>query len=183
MSRLPIDFAPRTSVTLVYRLPLWAWPLLLLGLLAALSAGLRLWSLNQRTQVMHQTLSDIRQRVDQRTAKPRPAVKVSISPAQASTINKAVQQLNIPWSDVLDALEAATSQKIALFELRPEAATRRLLGVAEARNSDEMIRYIERLKSQPLFSAVLITSHQINEQDRHKPMRFEFSATWKEFQP
>jgi Tfp pilus assembly protein PilN len=183
MNRLPIDFAPRTPITLVYRLPLWVWPVLLLGLVAALSAGLRLWSLNQRMELMHQTLADIRQRVDQRADKPRRVVKVSISPAQAATINKAVRQLNIPWSELLDALEGAASQKVALLEIRPEAATHRLLGVAEARNSDEMIRYIQRLKSQSMFGAVLITSHQVNEQDRNKPMRFEFSATWKEFQP
>lgn len=181
MSRQPIDFAPRTPITLIYRLPFWAWPVLLLGLIAALSAGLRLWLLNQRIELMHQTLADIRQRVDQRTEKPRPAVKSSILPPQVATINNAVRQLNTPWVDLLDALESASDQRIALFEIRPEAVTRQLLGSAEARNSDDMVRYIERLKSQPMFSAVLITSHQINEQDRNKPMRFEFSVTWKEF--
>ena len=183
MSRLLIDFAPRTPLAVAYRLPLWAWPVLLLGLLAALGAGLLLWSLSQQAEVVQQRLVVFQERADQLVDKPRRAVKVSISPAQAATINKAVRQLNLPWSDLLDALEGATSQNVALLEIHPEAATRRLLGVAEARSSDEMIRYVERLKSQHLFGAIVITSHQVNDQNPNKPMRFEFAATWKELAP
>jgi Tfp pilus assembly protein PilN len=114
--------------------------------------------------------------------KPRHAAARAIAPTQAATVNAAVRQLNIPWGDLLDAMEDAAGKKIALLELRPDASAQRLHGLAEARASTDMVSYVERLKAQNVFSSVVVTSHQINEQDRNKPVRFEFIATWRDFQ-
>ena len=50
--------------------------------------------------------------------------------------------------------------------------------MAEAKTSDDMIAYIEQLKKQEFFTAVLLTKHEINEQDPNKPWRFQFEAQW-----
>lgn len=182
MSRVSIDFAPPTAQALMYRLRPWVALVLLLGLFAAAGAGWRLWSLQRQFEALQQTLEGTHQRLAQRVARPVRA-KVLITPELAGTVNAAVRQLNIPWSDLLDALEAAASPRIALLEIRPDAGAHRLLGVAEARSSEEMITYVQRLKAQPQFSAALLTAHQVNDQNRNKPVRFDFSVTWREFQP
>jgi Tfp pilus assembly protein PilN len=181
MSRLSIDFAPRKTLVLMYRLPFWVWPLMLLGLLSVSGAGMRLWTLQHKIAVVHQSLASAQQRMEQRAGKPRPAATMSITPDLANAVNSAVRQLNTPWSDLFDAMEGAASLKVALLEIRPDTSGHRVFGVAEARSSEEMISYIERLKAQPLFSAAVITNHQINDQNRNKPWRFDFTVTWREF--
>jgi Tfp pilus assembly protein PilN len=181
MKHLPIDFAKRTVWTVVLQLPLWVWPLLLAGAVAAGSAAWRLGSIHDRVLASRQAIAQTKERLDQRADRPRRAAAADlISPARAATVNAAVRQLNIPWGELFDAMEAASTKKVGLLELRPEAAAHRLLGVAEARASDDMIAWVERMKAQSLFTSVVVTGHQINEQDRNKPVRFEFTATWRD---
>jgi hypothetical protein len=89
-------------------------------------------------------------------------------------------QLNLPWRDVLDAVEAATPESIALLMLEPDAKKRRLKGTAEAKSSESMISYIEELKRQKYFSEIILTRHETNDQDPNRPLRFLFEAQWLE---
>jgi Tfp pilus assembly protein PilN len=183
VNQLPIDFAPRTAWTLGSRIGAWGWLAALLGLLLSSAGAWHMLSLHDKLSARRHALAVTQQRLDQRVAAPRRANALSISAADAESINRAVRQLNIPWSELLDALEAAASPKVALLEIRPDPASQRLLGLAEARNSGDMIAYVEALKAQPQFSSALLTGHQISEQDRNKPIRFEFVAAWKELPP
>ena len=188
MKPLRIDFAPRTRTALLYRVPLWLWPLLSFALMLVLGALWQLGTLHQHTEQAQADLADTREHLSQRAGQPRrtaarSAQALVLPPEQVSAINAAVRQLNLPWDELLETLEAAAHPRVALLELHPEAATRRLQGVAEAKSADDMIAYIERLKAQELLDGVLLSSHQVNEQDRNKPVRFEFSITWKDVEP
>ncbi len=103
-----------------------------------------------------------------------------IAEGRALEINAAIQQLNLPWSDVFDAIEEATPASIALMSIEPDAKKQLLKGEAEALNSDDMIAYIEQLKKVALFSHVDLVKHEVNEQDQFRPIRFEFEAQWKD---
>lgn len=46
-----------------------------------------------------------------------------------------------------------------------------------------MFAYVRKLQAQPMLTSVYLSSHQVSEQDRNKPIRFEFTATWREFEP
>lgn len=116
----------------------------------------------------------------QRDAQQAAAPAVPISEAQAAAINAAVAQLNVPWRDLFDALEAATPQSIALLAIEPDARKKRLRGSAEAKTNDDMVAYIEQLKRQPILTRVMLTRHERNEQDPNKPYRFEFECQWTE---
>lgn len=180
MTPLPIDFAPQSPYRLVHRVPFWVWPLLLCGLAVAASAGWRLSLLQARTGDIRQELAAARARIEEPLR--RAPSTVPITRAQADAVNNAVRQLNIPWGDLLDALEEASIKNVALLELRPDAAVARLIGSAEAKTEEDMTAYLRRLKLQPLFTSALLTSHQVNEQDKNRPIRFEFVAVWKDFQ-
>ena len=98
--------------------------------------------------------------------------------AQAAAVNAIVSQLNLPWRDVHDALAAGTPSSIALLALEPDARRQRLRIQAEARDSDGMVGYIEQLKRQELFTDVVLVSHEVNDADPNKPVRFELEASW-----
>jgi len=104
--------------------------------------------------------------------------KTAITEAQAAAVNAAIAQLNLPWREVFDAIESATPKTIALLALQPDAKRNLVKGMAEAKTSDDMIGYIELLKKQEFFTAVLLTKHEVNEQDPNKPLRFQFEAQW-----
>ena len=93
-------------------------------------------------------------------------------------MNAAVLQLNLPWRALQDAVAAATPPAIALLALEPDARKRSCASRAEARSSDDMIDYVERLKREELFSDVALTRHEINEQDPNRPIRFQLDAAW-----
>ena len=101
-----------------------------------------------------------------------------VSAAQAAAVNGAVLRLNLPWHELQAAIGAATPHSVALLALEPDARKRLLVISAEARTSDAMIGYLNALKQQRVFSSVLLTHHEINEQDDNKPLRFQIQAQW-----
>ena len=102
-----------------------------------------------------------------------------VPPAQAGAVNASVQQLNVPWRGLHDAVQAATPATIALLALEPDAKKSSVRITAEAKSSDDMIAYVEQLQRLEWFSAVLLARHEINEQDRNRPIRFQIDAQWR----
>jgi Tfp pilus assembly protein PilN len=109
---------------------------------------------------------------------PLPA-RAPVPPAQATAVNAAVLQLNLPWRALHDAVQSATPAGIALLALEPDAKRSSLRITAEARSSDDMIGYVEALRQQDWFSAVALVRHEINEQDPNRPIRFQVDAAWR----
>jgi Tfp pilus assembly protein PilN len=99
--------------------------------------------------------------------------------AQAAAVNAAILQLNLPWRALHDAVKAATPPSVALLGLEPDAKRRMLRITAEARGSDEMLAYVERMHGQDWFAGVVLTRHEINEQDPNRPLRFQIDAQWR----
>lgn len=97
---------------------------------------------------------------------------------QVMTVNQAIAKLNLPWTDVFDALEKASSDKVALLQVTPNSQKASVRIIAETKNADDMIEYIEVLKQQKLFTAVVLEKHEINEQDQNRPYRFQFQVQW-----
>lgn len=176
-----INFARRTLNNAVADTPHW---LLILALLGVLMFG---WGLRLASTVTEQlaVLDDTAmrsQKIIHADAVPG-APPLLIAPARALMINAAVQQLNIPWSDIFDAIETATPASIALISLEPDVKKQLVKGSAEALNSDGMIAYLELLKKQPLFVNVMLIKHEVTLQDPYKPLRFEFEAQWQAAAP
>ena len=174
---LQINFARRTLNSAVAGTPFWLLALALLGL------ALFAWALFTASTVAQQVtaLDEIAQHTKRNihTVPATAAPAFFIPEARALMINNAIVQLNIPWSDVFDAIETATPNSIALISLEPDVKKQLLKGSAEALNSDAMIAYIELLKKQPLFVSVILLKHEVGVQDPYKPLRFEFEAQWQ----
>jgi Tfp pilus assembly protein PilN len=106
-------------------------------------------------------------------------VRAPVPEAQAAAVNAAVLQLNLPWRALYDAVQAGTPANIALLALEPDARKSLLRITAEAKTSDDMIAYVEQLKKSEWFSGVLLSRHEINEQDPNRPIRFQLDAQWR----
>jgi Tfp pilus assembly protein PilN len=103
----------------------------------------------------------------------------ALSAAEAAAVNAVVMQLNLPWRDLRTAVRDATPPSVALLALEPDARKRALRVTAEAKTSEHMIAYVERLKQQALFESVVLSRHEINEQDPNRPIRFQLDAQWR----
>jgi Tfp pilus assembly protein PilN len=171
---LHIDFAPRSlQRTLHNTAPGW-WAVMLAGLLAGLSAAVAIGHM-----AGHERAQQARERERQAASAAMPvASKVEISPAQATAVNAAVLQLNLPWRDLHEAVQEATPATVALLALEPDARTRKLRISGEAKNSDAMISYVEKLKEQPFFVSAVLARHEVNEQDPNLPLRFQVEVQW-----
>ncbi len=166
MRALMIEFAPRTPLTALHS----ASPMVLAGIV--LGTALTLGALIGWQQLPALPVPAPPTSMHQPTPAP------TLSAAQAEVINRAVLQLNLPWRDLFDALEATPTTSVALLELSPDAGNRRLTGKAEADNSDAMLDYLARLQQQPFFGHVLLVRHERQPEQHERPLSFVFEAHW-----
>jgi len=180
MRKVRIDFAPPSLRRTLYHAPRGTWSLViaalaLAGPLASVSAQYRGLQ-HAQAQRAAQT-AQAQARAVARTPVAAPARVVP--PAQAGAVNAAAQQLNLPWRGLYDAVQAATPATIALLALEPDAKKNSVRITAEAKSSDDMIGYVEQLERIEWFSTVLLARHEINEQDKNRPIRFQIDAQWR----
>ncbi len=176
MKPVRIDFAPASVARTLHRTPLAAWLLAAFALVLCVGAVVAGASMMERQRAHERQLAALQARVVPVAAPVADAAP--ISEPQATAVNAAVMQLNLPWRALQDAVAAATPAGVALLALEPDAKKRTLRISAEARTSDEMIDYVARLKREELFSDVALTHHEINDQDPNRPIRFELDAAW-----
>lgn len=179
MKRVHIDFAPRSLRRTLLRTPPRS-----AGFLFAVAClcftTVMTWSRYQEDQA---ELEALQAALAARTQAARPppvaaAPKVAVSEAQARAVNAAVMQLNLPWRELHEAVRAATPDSVALLALEPDAKLRTLRITAEARTSDDMLAYVARMQEQRWFGTVLLSRHEIAEQDPNRPLRFQLIAQW-----
>lgn len=183
MKKVRIDFAPPSLRRTLFHTPRLAWLLLGAGLCLCIPAA---WHANAYLAEERAFEAELAAR-NARIAQVRGPSAVQLaaqapvtSPAQATAINAAILQLNLPWGGLHDAIRAATPASVALLAVEPDAKRRVLRITAEARSSDDMLAYVERVADQEWFAGVALTRHEINEQDPNRPIRFQFDAQWRQ---
>lgn len=179
MKPLQIDFAEKSLAWEMANTSPGAWIGCALAAslfsFAALESARCIGLLEQQTREKH----ILQRQSSEVPAVAAPPTLAPVSTAQAGAVNRAVAQLNLPWRDLLDALEEATPPELALLALESHAQAHLLKGVAEARRLEDMLAYLDRLKRQDLFHAVTLTRHEVNERETGKPIRFHFEVRWK----
>ena len=87
-------------------------------------------------------------------------------------------ELNLPWEKLFATFEAEAERPVALLSLEPDVVKGELVLTAEAKNFEEMLSYYRMLQQRDNLSAVVLHTHQVNQQDREKPIRFRVTAKW-----
>ncbi len=178
MKAVHVDFAAASFRRALYRTGPAAWALGALGLLLCLAAVILGWRLAAQKNADAQELAATLKRANVPVVVAVATQQPRISAQQAGAVNAAVMQLNLPWRALHDAISAGTPPNIALLALEPDAKRRVIKLTAEARNSDDMIAYVEQLKRQELFAGVSLARHEIGDQDPNRPIRFQLEAEW-----
>lgn len=93
--------------------------------------------------------------------------------------NEVLQQLGLPWGKLFQAIESSSGKQAALLSMEPDAQKDVVKLTGEAKNLEDVLDYIRRLSAQEVFSSVYLQSHQVQQQDQEKPVRFALLATWK----
>lgn len=179
MKPMQIDFATPGWRAMLYR----SHPAVLAaGVLGALllAAGATTGMQASQQQAAREESLRAQQRKQAAAARvPERKPEAAIPEAQAVAVNAAILQLNLPWRQLQDAIAAANSPAVALLALDPDPRKQTLKITAEAKNSDDMVGYIEQLKQQEFFNGAALLRHEINEQDPNHPLRFQVEVQWR----
>lgn len=179
MRPLHIDFAPHSWRRTLHRTRPAEWMVVAIAALALCATAVAAFALRAEQHEYERQLAEagVRARLVSAQA-PRRAAQPGVPATQAAAVNAIVSQLNLPWRAVHDALAAGTPSSVALLALEPDARRHSLRITAETRDSEGMVGYVEQLKRQELFKDVVLVSHEINDADPNKPLRFELEASW-----
>jgi Tfp pilus assembly protein PilN len=105
------------------------------------------------------------------------AVRAPADPAQVRAAQRVGRELQMPWGELLAAIESVPARDVAVLAIEPAAARQSLRITADARHPDAMLDYLAALKRQALTEVVL-TSHQVQSQIPGNPIRFQVQAQW-----
>jgi hypothetical protein len=92
--------------------------------------------------------------------------------------DKLLHMVNMPWESLLDGLETATTGKVILLSMQPNARQGEATLGGEAARYADVLEYIERLKAQPGFGQTFLINHEIAEDTPGKPVRFTIVLKW-----
>jgi len=90
-----------------------------------------------------------------------------------------LRQLTVPWENLFQAVESSTDQEIALLGMEPDTEKHVVNISCEAKNVAAMLNFIKRLETRQEFGSVYLQSHQIQEHDPERPVRFSLIAFWR----
>jgi Tfp pilus assembly protein PilN len=175
MKPVKIDFAKSSLRRACWHTTPMAWLVCMLGIVLCLSA---IFVIIQSRAAGQALQAEKGLALKTQVKKVAEVKKMLITEIQANAINNTILQLNLPWSEMQEAIEAASTADVALLTLEPDAKLHNLKLTAEAKNSDDMLAYIERLKRQAFFLDVVLSKHEISEQDSNRPLRFQLDLQW-----
>jgi hypothetical protein len=152
-----------------------------LALLALLTIWQRHHNINQQLVMLDQSILQLKASKGLQPAEPQLQTKSSADLLdKIEEAKKLASFLMIPWGDVLNALEAAALNDLALLAIEPDAKKRQLKITAEAKNKDILFSYLEKLEASDELTNVYLLKHEIVEDVDQHPIRFVAMATWKD---
>jgi hypothetical protein len=168
LARLELDFSPTRR-----NAPM-GWLLLGIGLIAASVAGVQFRSAHAERLESANSLTAI-------TGKPAGA-REGAGPAPDPRATKAAagvaRDLQVPWAEMLAALESVQAKDVALLGVEPSASRHNIRITAETKTLDDMLNYVDALRSDS-FPDVSLASHQVEPQTPGNPVRFVVQARWR----
>ncbi len=98
--------------------------------------------------------------------------------AELRFANQVIDRLDTPWDALFGAVEGAYSDQAILLSVEPDTERREVRLTAEAKDLASMLEYLKQVRQSPVLRDAHLSSHQINQQDALKPVRFTIEARW-----
>jgi len=86
--------------------------------------------------------------------------------------------LKLPWNDLFASVEAANTPHVALLSIESETGKRQVKITGEAKDLEALLDYLRLLGTQPKLANAYLQSHQVQEQDPYRPVRFVLGVDW-----
>lgn len=94
--------------------------------------------------------------------------------------NEVLNQISMPWDKLFQAVEWSSGRDVALLTIEPDAGQHIVKISGEAKNIEAALNYIRYLSEQEIFTSVYLQSHQVQQRNPEKPVRFALVAAWRE---
>jgi hypothetical protein len=112
------------------------------------------------------------------TAAIRPAGDLQKVALEMKRAGEVAFALRLPWNDLFASVEAASTPNVALLSIESDTGKRQVKISAEAKDPESMLEYLRFLGAQPKLANVYLQSHQVQQQDPQRPVRFVLGADW-----
>jgi hypothetical protein len=101
-------------------------------------------------------------------------------PEELQFARDTVRRIAMPWAALFGALEAASSERIALLAIEPDAENGTVSLTGEARDYGAVLTYVAQLSDQRSLRKVHLVRHEAKPNDPQKAVAFTVSAVWME---
>lgn len=113
------------------------------------------------------------------TLKANPQNKAQIS-REVMRANEVLRRITLPWNELFRAVESVIPKDVALLAMEPDSDKQSLKIVGEAKDVAAMLDFMRNLEGSAMFRMVTLQSHQVQQQDPQRPIRFSLMADWKD---
>jgi hypothetical protein len=161
------------------------------AILAMLALAAAAWASWQASATFAQ-LRDLRNEMTAPSTRPpasRNAARSADDLARVAAINAAVMNLNLPFAELLSALQPPRDIRVGLLgiDLLAQGSTAASVNTdtalklsAEAASGAEMTRYVAFIADRRPFVAAYLVNHEVVAADPARPYRFTVEATWRD---
>lgn len=126
------------------------------------------------------SLHEIQQEWDARGQRHATVAKRA-KPAEMNPVQQAaIKGLSRKWSPLFDAVEAATTPRVALLAMEPDASKDTVRLNLEAKDKKAMQDYVQGLAVQRGLTQVSLMSQETQLENPLLPVRFSVGATWQQ---
>lgn len=172
MKPLHIDFArarPSTSP--------WAWLVLALGAVGVALA----WGEYLSAQAQWQAAREAHERVAPPAGAARGGSRAPATPTSPEVSRAAARAqlaLDQPWGRLLAELESRAESPVALLTVDAPGRAAPMRLIAEAREMNHAVAYVESLRGSPLVTTATLASHERREAEGVPVIRFTVEIVW-----
>jgi hypothetical protein len=159
------------------------WPGYLLLALSAMAAGVVSYQYVTVTRAVTDMVFVV-SRLERRVARGRDGA-LPVNPSVAAKDHGAIQRigeltrkLDAPWQTLFKALETVRHDQVALLTVEPDSIGGTVRITAEAKDTAAMLAYVDEQRDSGLLNDVVLSNHQVDQQNPYKPVRFSFTAAW-----
>ena len=171
MSELRLDYQPNAAF------PWLGAALLVAAIIFMITLGARYSRLNEQVASAETKFSHSQNGGSRANASTQNSAELA---QEVGNANEVLHQLSVPWDALFQAVESSGGSKVTLLALEPDVEKHQVKINGETKNFKSLTNYLTQLQGQPVFGEVYLQSHQVQQQDPDKPVRFSLLATWQE---
>lgn len=109
-----------------------------------------------------------------------PASAQKVPPEELALARETVQRIAMPWDNLFGALEAASSEQVALLAIEPDPRAGTVVISGDSKDYLAALTYVLNLSRAETLSKVQLVRHEMKQNDPQKPVAFAVSAAWGE---